>query len=123
MIILKEPSYAIIDGDYDERILKAHLEYVDKKVDYDIKRLKDSAHWYAGDEEKEAAYQEQLSLLKEQRRKIALFVKDGVKTTYSGLAYPLAEQLQTQVRVEYELPPPKALPYTNKPKYEPRYYQ
>lgn len=117
MIRLIEPAYADV-SELDSKLLESHLTYIDKKVDYEIKRLKDAAHWYAGDREEE--YQEQLASLKEQRKKVALF--EGVRT-YSGLAYWLAEQFQTEVKVEYTLPESKALPYANKPKHTSRNYQ
>lgn len=122
MIRLLEPAFADVTP-LDGTLLESHLTYIDKKLDYDIKRLKNAAHWYAGDPDREQEYQDQLAALKEQRKKVALFRKNGQCLTYSGLAYWLAEQFQTNVQVCYPLPEAETLPYANKPKHNARPYQ
>lgn len=123
MILLSSPTVARLPSSFDIRLLQAHLKYVDKKVDYEIKRLKNGAHWYVKDEESQQAYEEQLAALKESRTKSLLFCDDGGHWTYSGLAGSLASKFNSSFRTEYDLPATKLIPYANSPKHESRYYQ
>lgn len=125
MIYLDTPTTLRFDTSYNDKgpLLRTHLEYIDKKIDYEIKRLKSNAHWHVKDDESQAAYQDQLDALKLSRRKIALFTDDQGGWSYSGLAPMLASKFQDQVEVQYKLPPPELLPYVSMPTHKARPYQ
>lgn len=125
MITLTEPTIARFDESYNEgskrRQLEAHLKYIDKKLDYEIKRLKNSAHWYT---DREDEYNEKLEELKKARHKSLLFEDKHGLYTYSGLAPSLAEKFNDTFHASYSFPdPPDNIPYANVPKHKPRYYQ
>lgn len=127
MITLLEPTLARFDSSYSEsttlRRLTSQLKYIDKKVEYDIKRFKANAHWYVKDQDSEAAYHEELDRLKKARTKSLLFEDEEGYYTYSGVAASLAHEFGDKVEVTYTLPAGGSLPYFLKPRYEPRYYQ
>jgi superfamily II DNA or RNA helicase len=137
MITITEPTIARFDDSYADknivdganldsrklRLLKSQLKYIDKKIEYDIKRLKSSAHWYEGDKEKEAKYKIKLDSLKSEKQKSLLFEDEHGYYTYSGIAHSLASQFGDSVKVGYQLPSFGPLPYANKPKHEARPYQ
>lgn len=125
MIYLTSPTIARFDSSYLTKIplLEAHLQYVDKKVDFEIKRLKDNAHWWIKDEQDQEEYQEKLKDLKNLRRKSLLFKDNEGYYTYSGLAYDIAVKFNDSVKVNYTLPEPSPLPWNKIPKYKDRPYQ
>jgi superfamily II DNA or RNA helicase len=123
MIRLESPTLARLPDTFDERLLQAHLKYVDKKVDFEIKRLKNGAHWYVKDEESQQDYDAKMAALKASRQKSLLFRDESGLWTYSGLAPKLAEKFSDGYEADYTLPEPKLIPYANKPKHEARHYQ
>lgn len=122
MIILETPTKARLTG-LDLGLVTSHLRYIDKKVDYEIKRFKHNAHFYVRDSESQQDYEEKLAVLKASRQKSLLFTDEDGHFTHSGLAHWLAAQFQTEVRVDYQMPAPQVIPYAKAPKHEPRYYQ
>lgn len=124
MISITKPTVARLDSSYEEtsknRHLKISLRYVDKKVEFSIKRFKNTAHWYSNNQEE---YNLKLDELKSQRVKTVLFEDENGLWTYSGLAHKLGNDFNDEVKVEYTLPSEGAVPYMNTPKHEPRYYQ
>lgn len=123
MIRLVTPTIARLEGYSKDPKLKLMLAYVDKKVEYDIKRLKDQLKWYLNDSSKYENLQLQIEELKKQRNKSLLFEdRDGL-WTYSGLANVIAQAFGDQVVRSYDLVPPKLLPWNNPPKYAPDDYQ
>lgn len=125
MIRITEPTIARFSSDYADKLplLKSHMKYIDKKVDYDIKRLKNNAHWYVKDLESQAAYEDELAQLKLQRQKSLLFEDEQGLYTYSGIAHTIAQAFQDEVKVDYKLPSTDSLPYANPPKHSSRWYQ
>lgn len=101
--------------------LRSFLTYIDKKVDYEIKRLKDSLQW--SPEANHPWILDQITALKAQRSQTLVFEQNGVFTTYSGLAPKLAQEFGLEIVVDYALPESELLPYANKPQHEARYYQ
>jgi superfamily II DNA or RNA helicase len=124
MLTITEPTILRFDDSYRDpsklRNLKTSLRYVDKKIDYDIKRLKSQAAWYTGREDE---YQEALEQLKSLRVKSLLFEDEKGLYTYTGLTDILSAECKDTFETKVELPEFGSLPYLNKPKHQPRYYQ
>jgi len=125
MLTITEPTIVRLSDSYKqdsivERRLRSVLKYTDKKVEYDIKRLKQQAHWYT---DKEEDYAAKLEELKGERIKSVLFEDQDGLYTYSGLAESLSQQFNDSIQIDYGLPPTGAIPYFLKPKHAARYYQ
>jgi superfamily II DNA or RNA helicase len=140
VLLLRTPTELRLDGFTQKRhLLEKNLQYVDKSVDYALKKLKGSRQWFiqnktmervrAGGDRQEAAalaeldYEARLAELKAEREKTILFEDDKGLWTYTGVSPMLRELLDTEVRRQYDLPSPKLIPWSNEPKNTPRYYQ
>jgi superfamily II DNA or RNA helicase len=98
-------------------LLRANLQYVDKKVEFEIQKLKRNVRMYHMPN-----FQERLDQLKGQRVKCLLFKDDDGYWTYSGLAQSLVRTLQASYISRVTYPDPKPLPWAKKP-FEPFPYQ
>lgn len=97
--------------------LRAQLQYVDKKVEFEIQKLKRNVRLYHYPN-----FQERLDQLKGQRVKSLLFKDDDGYWTYSGLMPSLARNLRASSSSGVRYPDPKPLPWNKKP-FEPFPYQ
>jgi superfamily II DNA or RNA helicase len=122
MLILPNPTQVRLFG-YESRRqeLEQCLAYVDKKVDFEIRKLKQGG-WFVrkyGD----AAFQERLKNLKDRRSKTLLFEDEQGLWTYSGLAHRIAYLFDDEVRQDFQRPKAKLIPWSQTPSKVPRYYQ
>lgn len=123
-LIIDTPTTLRIHG-HEEKRLHSHLDYIDKRVDHEIARLKRNAQYiHQGDTEAEEKYREELAALKAQRKGSLLFTDDNGFYTMSGLRDHLSHglgELSIENRVEY--PEPDIMPWHNEPEHAPRPYQ
>jgi superfamily II DNA or RNA helicase len=122
MIVQPNPTQIRLIG-YEQRKqeLQEHLSYVDQKVDWELKKFK-QAHWFV-QKYGRPAFDERLAELKAARNKTLLFEDEQGLWTYSGLANPLAEHFDDQIKVTFKRPTPNLIPWATAPKKTPRYYQ
>ncbi len=101
--------------------LKKHLQYIDKKVDQEIARLKNAVYYNGSDPE----YQEKLAALKLARVKSLLFQeKDGSYFTHSGLQTKLSRLMNCPPnKSSFELPERRSIAWETVPEKQPRPYQ
>lgn len=107
-LTIESPSVLRIENVDDISFLKAQLQYVDKKVDFEISKLKRAARW-GGD------VSERLAALKASRVKSLLFEDENGYWTYSGLSPSLGRNLRQEVLSKVIYPTPQALPWAKKP--------
>jgi superfamily II DNA or RNA helicase len=111
----------LTDLDFDE--VNRHLQYHDKRVDFEIKKCKDSKPWFVK-KYGEEAFQQKLDDLKAKRIKTLLFKnEDGTYWTYSGISKYLADKMRDQHLNQVQYPEPKAIPWSKEPDKIPRPYQ
>lgn len=119
---LESPTVCRIENPSDLGFLQGQLQYRDKKVDYELQKMKHAA-WYIRKHGQEA-YNERLAELKANRVKSLLFQDDRGYWTYSGLAAPLARNLKAPLpELGYVIPAPQLIPWKDKPPFEPHPYQ
>lgn len=122
MLVCRNPTQVRLVGFESRRKwLEDALQYHDKKVDFELRKLKNS-YWYAQKFGAEA-YKEKLDELKQARYKSLLFEDAEGLWTYSGLAQMLAVAANDKVVVEYKLPEPKLIPWAHAPEHQDRPYQ
>ena len=122
MINQISPTKSILT-DLDFKEVGLHLKYHDKKVDFLIKKFKDSRGWFVK-KNSEEIYQERLDALKAERVKSLLFTEeDGTYWTYSGVSKLLAGKMQDQHVNRVVYPEPKCIPWSKEPSKTPRPYQ
>lgn len=105
----------------EKALLQQHLQYHDKKVDFELAKAKHSS--YLAHKLGEEGFREHLANLKSQRIKSLLFEDHEGLWTYSGLAPRLARTFDDQVVKEHSLPEKGLLPWSNTPNKSPRPYQ
>lgn len=119
---LEAPTVCRIEDPPDIRTLESHLHYKDKKVQYELNRLKHS-QWMKkklGEEK----WTEEIERLKGERVKSLLFQDDHGLWTYSGLIKPLARNLQAGIgETRYAVPAPQLLPWHEKLPFDLHPYQ
>lgn len=122
MLILETPSKLRLVG-YEEKlkVLSHHLEYHDKKIDYEIKRLKNNP-WYITQHGQDA-FNDELARLKGLKIKSLLFQDKEGYWTYSGLSEMLSRVFNDKVTSKVTYPEPKLIPWKSKPTKKLRYYQ
>lgn len=125
-IRIVSPTKARLEG-YESRanIVRKALTYHDKKVDYEVKRLKKPFNFKKLVEEhgsKEAAL-EFIKDLNATRFQSLLFEDSEGLWTYSGLAQRVANQFNDAIVREVQFPEHKLLPWQNEPDKKPRDYQ
>jgi len=122
MITQITPTKTILtDLDFEE--VSRRLEYHDKKIDFEIKKFKNSKFWFIPKYGAEA-FEEKLESLKKERVKSLLFQdEDGTHWTYSGVGKSLAGQLRVDFVNQVEYPSPKNIPWYKEPSKVPRPYQ
>lgn len=120
MIILETPTRAKLVG-YDDRKkeLKTFLTYTDKKVEFELRRLQHNpAVRYS------PALQQRVQHLEATKKTTLLFEEsDGSLWTYSGLAHKIANTYGDEIRLSYQRPASKIVPWAKKPDRTLRYYQ
>lgn len=104
-----------------EMVLDGTLCYIDKKIDHEISRLKNS-QWgrYSLPED---VYQLKLKSLKEQRKKSLFFSDDNGWWTYSGLKELVEGKLDEKSSSSVVYPEFKTTPWSKVPENSLRYYQ
>lgn len=102
--------------------LEKALTYTDKKVEFEIARLKKSERFLIG-KIGEEEFRSRMEFLKLQRKKSLLFDDNGAAYTYSGLAERVAAAAKEQVQVEYHRPSFSVIPWAKKPIHQDRPYQ
>jgi superfamily II DNA or RNA helicase len=125
VFVVESPTKLRILG-YDssprKELLAAQLEYKNKPVEFEIKRMKNSAAFTIA-RIGEEAYFETLEELKKRRIGSLLFSDEKGFWTYSGLASYLANAMNDTVRYEVQYPQTKLIPFANVPDKKMRYYQ
>lgn len=104
------------------KTLPLHLQYVDKKVDFEIKKHKQNAHWYI-QRHGESAYLDREKELKASRNKSLLFEEVDGFWTYAGLRSCLESAYKTTAKIEVKYPEFSSLSWQNKPSFTLRPYQ
>jgi len=102
-------------------LLRQHLQYHDKKVDFEISRLKNSS--WALQKLGEEGMKEKLAELRAQRVKSLLFEDEAGYWTYSGLTRYLTSKVSLPVASALELPTPANIPWAKPPSKQLRPYQ
>lgn len=124
MLVLETPTKLRLVG-YENRLseLKRHLTYTDRKVGFEIQRLKHS--FYFLQKNGPEALQEELNRLEGLRKVCLLQSDDHGLWTYSGLAPKLAHFFNDQVTRNYPVPEALGykLPWDKIPDKKTRYYQ
>lgn len=124
MTILRpeSPTCCRIENPGDLTELKSHLQYRDRKVDFELKKMKHS-FWYIQKHGQEA-YDERMETLKKERVKSLLFEDEHGYWTYSGLIKPLARNLKASIaEPRFSRPAAQLLPWKDKPEHVPHPYQ
>ena len=113
LLQIKDPS----DKELVE--LRKHLTYIDRRVDFELYKFKNS-HWARQSPD----YHQRLQELQDSRKKSLLVLKGGEWFTHSGLAKRLSRLMNPPVeKPAYSIPEPKLVPYENTPPYTPYPYQ
>ena len=122
MITQTSPTKCILT-DLNLEEVNRHLEYHDKKVDFEIKKCKDSRRWFV-QKHSEEEYQEKLEALKAQRIKSLLFhTESGEYWTYSGIGQFLTTNMRCQYINQVKYPETQSIPWAKEPQKTLRPYQ
>ena len=123
MIEIDTPIRARLHGlEKQQGLLKQHLTYTDKKVDFELKKMK-HASWFISRYGQEA-YNEKMAELKAARTKVLLFEDSKGMWTYSGLAWWLQSKFHGEKLTNHvQFPEAKIIPWAKVPDKEPRDYQ
>lgn len=122
MLVVSTPTVVRLSGlELRRKDIEAFLSYIDEKVDYEIRKLKQSS-WFVA-KFGEEAFQEKLTHLATLRKKSLLFEDQAGLWTYSGISGKLADYLGDQVDLKLIRPPAKSIPWARVPLKQPRYYQ
>lgn len=104
-------------------LLKQHLEYNNRSVDFEIRKFKKNSSWWMA-KLGEDGFKDRLSVFQAERTKSLLFQDDLGYWTYSGLKSFLLDKFPGTVFVnEVHYPSEQLLAWKNKPKHSPRDYQ
>lgn len=123
VLILQSPTRLSLCGYESFRgDISNELKYIDKKVDWALKKFKAGKGWYVR-KFGQPAYDLKLAELNADRQKSMLFEDEAGLWTYSGISHTMAEKLDTEVKRNYSLPEPVLIPWANEPKKQARYYQ
>lgn len=98
--------------------LKAGLTYTDKKIQFELTRLKNRSRWMTEEE-----FTAEQTSLKKQLKVCLLFEEKDQYWTYSGLRNFVAGTLRQEVVVRIEYPEPKLIPWETPPPHQMRPYQ
>ncbi len=122
-LVLQTPIKLRIRGleQYRNELLKA-LTYVDKKVDYQLKKFKAGSSWFIA-RNGEQAFADRLAELQASRTQTLLFEDEEGLWTYAGLADTVASIVDQRITNEVEYPKSKAIPWAQVPDGDDRYYQ
>lgn len=122
MLIVESPAKLRLVG-YDNKIdqVRKHLQYQDKAIDYEIKRLKNNP-WYIT-QHGEEAFKEELARLKDLRIRCILFEDEKGFWTYSGLGGYLANIFDDTITNKVKYPEPKIVAWKKVPDKKLRRYQ
>lgn len=106
-------------GEADRTRLGQHLHYIDRSVDFELRRLKKSgASWGYSDK-----WEARIAELTSKREGNLLFEDEEGFWTYPGLAQRLARLLKDEVQVQVSYPPAKRLPWDKLDTRSPYQYQ
>lgn len=119
-IVIETPTRARLVG-LPEEELRKHLTYIDKSVDFELKKARNSK-WLL-QKLGEEGWRAHLAELKGKRQQCLLFEDDRGLWTYSGLAWWLAGKFHCDVSNEVIYPEPKTIPWAKTPEKTPRSYQ
>lgn len=123
MLILRTPTELRIRGHESKRdLLSKKLGYVDKKVDWALRKHKAGRGWFCSKFGEQAFVLRLEELTKERNKSILFEDQEGVHT-YTGVHPMLSDLLDDKIQRGYDLPDPKLIPWSNEPKNKPRYYQ
>lgn len=122
MLVRETPTRLRLEG-YEGRRpeLAKFLTFIDKKVDFTIKKFRNN-RWFI-QKHGEEAFKEQLDLLKAQRSRCLLFEDNKGLWTYTGLSRRIASRFQDTVRDDVSYPEPALIPWSKEPKNQMRPYQ
>lgn len=123
MIHQESPTVIRISGltPQQELELQGNLTYIDKSIEFEISRLKNSQ--YGRNALPNEVYLERMKLLKEQRKKSLLFLDDKGFWTYSGLKGLVEDKLGQTATSAVVYPEFKTLPWSKVPDRKLRPYQ
>jgi len=123
-LFTKEPTITRIEdlSELELSKLQANLAYIDKKVDYEIRRLKNAPGWLIAKNGAEWLVNE-IERLKMERRKSLLFKDDLGYYTYSGVAPRLATLFNAPHQISINYPKPDVMPWAVVPEHKARPYQ
>ncbi len=118
VLTVESPTRLRIQDPDNLDLLKAHLKYVDKKVDFELQKLKHN-RWMDVNE-----LRTRIEALKVSRIKSLLFEDDRGYWTYSGISPSLARNLGIgQVVSDVKYPGSKPLPWAKSPEHVRHPYQ
>lgn len=118
---LESPTVLRLEGVGDVEQLRKQLQYHDKRVDFEIQRVKHSS-WLLQKLGVDGM-REQLAELRKQRIKDLLFQDDKGYWTYSGLSSYLEKVAKLKLDAPPSPPPAKAVPWQTPPSKTLRDYQ
>jgi superfamily II DNA or RNA helicase len=125
VLTLRSPTHLRLPGINEGNlpVVGPEFEYVDKKVDYALRKFKSGSTWFIR-RQGEHAYKARLAELQAARKPSLLFRDDQGFWTYSGLKGHAAEVLDDDAsKREYDLPEPRLVAWSREPDKSPRYYQ
>lgn len=115
-LIIQDPVRALLPPELDDTLLQAHLRYRDRKVEFELKRLKNGAAWHARRMGEEAFREKYQSLLEMREQTLIFNDIDGRRWTYAGLAGYLQNKfIELAVEKSFVLPSPTAIPWIKMP--------
>ncbi len=110
---LESPTVMRLQG-LDPSLHGIHFKYTDKRVDFELRKLKHSS--WAKDKMGEEVWKEEIERLKKERNKTLLFQDDLGYWTYAGLYQKMRYLLHATCERDLVHPPtPKAIPWAAKP--------
>jgi superfamily II DNA or RNA helicase len=120
-MIIQETPTKIRLIDLPEAALRQHLTYIDKSVDFELAKARNS-RWLM-DKLGEEAWREHLAELKAKRVQSLLFEDDQGFWTFSGLGWWLASKFNVELINRVQYPEGKNVPWARVPEKTPRSYQ
>lgn len=120
MLIRTTPTRLNV-GDHNQELLRQHLTYIDKSVDFELQKARHSK-WLL-QKLGEAGWKDHIAALKAKRQQCLLFNDDQGPWTYSGLGPWLAGKFNTEYQDLVEYPEAETMPWGRVPEKKPRPYQ
>lgn len=113
-LILKNPTRLEISEITNLELinLKLQLKYTNKKINFDIQRLKNNSHWIIPSKGQDY-FDSELKRLKDLKEGSLLFKDKDTYWTYSGLYQQLSQQFQIPIINEVVYPDYDSLPYAD----------